>query len=348
MTRAVSVGKIIIGGGNPIVIQSMTKTDTKDIPATISQINELEKAGCELVRVAVPDIESAKAIKDIKRNISIPLVADIHFDYKLAIAAIEYGADKIRINPGNIGSAEKVKEVVKAAKERNIPIRVGVNSGSIRRDILERFGGSVAQAMVESAREEIRILEDMGFFDIVVSLKATDVKRTIEANRIFAQEFDYPVHLGITASGLPIVGAIHSAIGIYALLNEGIGDTIRVSLTGEPVLEIITAKEILRAAGKRDELIRIISCPTCGRRAIDVIRITEEITKRVGNIKGKLTVAIMGCEVNGPGEAKEADIGIAGTRNGAVLFSKGKAIGFVKDKEILEILEREIRNLMGL
>lgn len=346
MTKKVKIGGLYIGGGYPVAIQSMTKTRTTDISSTVEQIKMLESAGCELVRVAVPDFESAQALKEIKKHISIPLIADIHFDYKLAIAAVEAGADKIRINPGNIGSVNAVREIVSAAKERGIPIRIGVNSGSIKREILSRFGGPTAYAMVESAKEEIRILERMNFFDIVVSLKASDIARTIEANRLFSSEFDYPIHIGVTEAGLPVCGAVHSAFALGCLLAENIGDTIRVSLTGDPVLEVAAAKEILRASGRRDEWIRVISCPTCGRKTIDVVRIAEEIMKRVGNLKGKLTVAVMGCVVNGPGEAKEADIGVAGAKDGAVLFSKGKALAHIKNDEIVSALESEIRNLI--
>jgi (E)-4-hydroxy-3-methylbut-2-enyl-diphosphate synthase len=346
-TRKVKVGNIYIGGEAPVVIQSMTSTPTVDIEATVKQIRALTLAGCELVRVGVPDMDSALAIARIKKQVDIPIVADIHFDYKLALASIEAGADKIRINPVNIGTAWKVRELVLAAKERGVPIRIGVNSGSIKKSVLERCGGATASAMVESAREEIRILEDMDFFDIVVSLKASDIHRTIEANRIFSSKFDYPIHLGITEAGLPFSGAIRSAVGIGALLLEGIGDTIRVSLSADPVLEIRAAKEILKSTGARNDWITILACPTCARCLIDVVGIAEELEKLVGNLKVNLTVAVMGCEVNGPGEAKEADIGIAGTRDGALLFVMGKAMRKIKKDELLPALVETIKDFAG-
>jgi (E)-4-hydroxy-3-methylbut-2-enyl-diphosphate synthase len=359
MTRQIKVGGVKIGGGAPIVIQSMTKTDTRDVSKTIKQIKELEDAGCEIVRVAVRDFEAAKAIKDIKKKTRIPLAADIHFDYRLALRAIENGADKIRLNPGNIHRAEEIGEIVRLAKKRKIPIRVGVNSGSIRgkgprttrvRDRQESRvkGNIVVESMVKSAMDYIKILERMDFCDIIVSLKASDVVSTVKACRLFSKKSDYPLHLGITAAGPVSTGIIKSSIGIGALLLEGIGDTIRVSLTGDPVEEIIAAKNILQALGVRKFGPEIISCPTCGRCQVDLQKIAEQIQSRTTNDERRTTkmsnlkIAIMGCEVNGPGEAREADIGVACGKGSGVIFKKGKIIKRVKEKDIVKELLEEI------
>jgi (E)-4-hydroxy-3-methylbut-2-enyl-diphosphate synthase len=340
-TKEIKIGNVRIGNNNPIAVQSMCNTLTKDADATIRQIHELEDAGCEIVRVSVPDIESANALKEIKENISIPLVADIHFDYRLAVESAKH-ADKLRINPGNIGSEEKIKAVVNAAKEFNLPIRVGVNAGSLQRDF-EKKHGVTAEAMVESAMRNVGILEKLGFEDIVVSLKASDVLKTIEAYTLFSERSNYPLHVGVTEAGTKFAGTINSAVGIGALLLKGIGDTIRVSLSANPVEEVRVGKQILRAAGLRHFGVKVIACPTCARANFDVEAVAKELEKQTENVKEPLTVAIMGCGVNGPGEAKEADFGIVGGKGENLFYRKGKIEGRVKEKDIVGRLMEEIR-----
>ena len=346
ITREVKVGNKKIGGNNPILVQSMTNTDTHDIEKTIEQIRRLEAEGCDIIRVAVPDMEAAEAIKEIKKNINIPLVADIHFDYRLAIKSIENGVDKIRINPGNIGREENIKKVVEIAKERGIPIRIGVNSGSLEKEILYKYKGITAEAVVESALKSVLILEKLGFYDIVISLKTPNVPLTIEAYKLASSKVDYPLHVGITEAGTIEAGTIKSAIGIGTLLYLGIGDTIRVSLTGDPVHEVRVGRQILRSLGLLKEGVEVISCPTCGRTKIDLIKLAEEVEKRTRHIKKPLKVAVMGCVVNGPGEAKEADIGIAGGDGEGVIFKKGKVYKKVKEEELIEELTKEIEKLL--
>lgn len=346
ITREVKIGNKKIGGNNPILVQSMTNTDTHDIEKTIEQIRRLEAEGCDIIRVAVPDMEAAEAIKEIKKNINIPLVADIHFDYRLAIKSIENGADKIRINPGNIGREENIKKVVEIAKEKGIPIRIGVNSGSLEKEILHKYKGVTAEAVVESALKNVLILEKLGFYDIVISLKTTNVPLTIEAYKLASSKVDYPLHVGITEAGTIEAGTIKSAIGIGTLLYLGIGDTIRVSLTGDPVHEVRVGRQILRSLGLLKEGVEIISCPTCGRTKIDLIKLAQEVEKRTRHIKKPLKVAVMGCVVNGPGEAKEADIGIAGGDGEGVIFKKGKVYKKVKEEELVEELMKEIEKLL--
>ncbi len=342
-TKRVMIGNVPVGGGAPIVVQSMTKTFTIDTTKTIRQIKRLENLGCEVVRLAVPDQDSAEALGRIKKNTRIPLIADIHFDWRLALEAIRQGVDGLRINPGNIGARWKIKEVVTAAKERAIPIRVGVNSGSLERDILKRYKRPTPEALVESARRHIEMLEDMGFSSIKVSLKGSDVPLTIEAYRLFAEEFDYPTHIGITEAGPPPLGTIKSAVGLGILLYQGIGDTIRVSLTASPYEEVRAAYEILSCLGLRRRGVQIISCPTCGRCSIDIIRMARDVTKRLSRIDRPITVAVMGCVVNGPGEAREADYGIAGSKGEGILFSKGEVVKRVRQEELIEELMGLIR-----
>jgi len=346
ITREVKIGNKKIGGNNPILVQSMTNTDTHDIEKTIEQIRRLEAEGCDIIRVAVPDMEAAEAIKEIKKNINIPLVADIHFDYRLAIKSIENGVDKIRINPGNIGREENIKKVVEIAKERGIPIRIGVNSGSLEKEILHKYKGITAEAVVESALKSVLILEKLGFYDIVISLKTPNVPLTIEAYKLASSKVDYPLHVGITEAGTIEAGTIKSAIGIGTLLYLGIGDTIRVSLTGDPVHEVRVGRQILRSLGLLKEGVEVISCPTCGRTKIDLIKLAQEVEKRTRHIKKPLKVAVMGCVVNGPGEAKEADIGIAGGDGEGVIFKKGKVYKKVKEEELIEELTKEIEKLL--
>ncbi len=346
-TRKVSIGGRVIGGGSPVAIQSMTNTPTEDIEATTAQISRLEKAGCEIIRCTVPTLEAAKALKEIKKQIGIPLVADIHFDYKMAIAAMENGADKIRINPGNIGGREKVKAVVTAAKERNIPIRVGVNSGSLEKELVEKYGGVTAEGIVESALDKIHMIEDMDYDNLVISIKSSDVMMCVRAHELLADQTPYPLHVGITESGTVNSGNIKSAIGLALILNQGIGDTIRVSLTGDPVEEIRSAKLILRTLGLRKGGIEVVSCPTCGRTKIDLIRLAGEVEKMVADIPLDIKVAVMGCVVNGPGEAKEADIGIAGGIKEGLLIKKGGIIRRVPEAELLETLRQELLSWEG-
>ncbi len=342
-TRAINVGEVQIGGQEKIVIQSMTNTKTKDVESTVKQILELEKVGCEIIRVACLDLEDAKAIKEIKKLIHIPIVSDIHFDYKIALQAIESGVDKVRINPGNIGDRDKVKQVVEACKKRNIPIRIGVNSGSLEKDLLEKYGGKpTAKAMVESAKRHIDILEELEFYDIALSLKASNLDLCIEAYEEASNNFKYPLHLGITEAGTAFSGTIKSSIGLGIMLRKGIGDTIRVSLSDNPIEEIKVAKEILKDCNLYKKSPTLVSCPTCGRTQIDLIPIAKEIEEFLQTIEKDITVAVMGCAVNGPGEAREADIGIAGGIEEGVLFKKGKVVKKVKQQEIVDVLKEEI------
>lgn len=342
MSRVVKVGNLLIGGGNPIVIQSMTNTTTSDVEATVNQIKKLEAAGCQMVRMTINNEEAAKAIGEIKKRVDVPLCADIHFDYKLALLAIENGIDKLRINPGNIGSDENIKAVVEKAKEKNIPIRIGVNSGSIEKHILEKYGKSTADGMVESAMYHINLLEKNGFNDITVSLKASNVKMMVEAYRKISKLIDYPLHLGVTEAGTAFQGTVKSAIGIGALLVDGIGDTIRVSLTEDPVEEIKVAKEILKVLGLIEAGVEIVSCPTCGRTEIDLIGLAKKVEKEFENENRKIKIAVMGCVVNGPGEAREADYGVAGGKGVGVLFKKGQIVKKVDESEILIELKKLI------
>ena len=343
-TKQVSVGNVKIGGGNPVAIQSMTNTKTEDVNGTVDQILRLEAAGCEIIRCAVPTMEAAEALREIKKRIHIPLVADIHFDFRLAIAAIENGADKIRINPGNIGSAERVKAVVDRAKERQIPIRVGVNSGSLEKPLLEKYGGVTAEGIVESAMDKVHMIEEMGYDNRVVSIKSSDVLMCVKAHELIARECIYPLHVGITESGTVYSGNVKSSVGLGIILHEGIGDTIRVSLTGDPVEEIRTAKLILKTLGLRKGGIEVVSCPTCGRTKIDLIGLAEQVEKMVEDIPLDIKVAVMGCAVNGPGEAKEADIGIAGGIGEGLLIKKGQIVKKVKEEELLSTLRQELLN----
>jgi (E)-4-hydroxy-3-methylbut-2-enyl-diphosphate synthase len=329
----------------PISVQSMTKTDTRDVSTTTRQIKRLEKAGCEIIRVAVPDMESASALSKIKKGIKIPLVADIHFDYRLALKAIEAGVDKLRINPGNIGAEWKVGEIVKSAKEKKIPIRIGVNAGSLPRDLLTKYKRPSPLALVEAALRQVRILEDLNFNDIVISLKAFDVPMTVEAYQLISKKTNYPLHLGITEAGLPLVGSVRSALGIGLLLVEGIGDTIRVSLTGDPVEEVKVGYEILKSLNLREHGPTIISCPTCGRCEIDLISLSKKVEQKLKHVHAPLKIAVMGCVVNGPGEARDADVGIAGGKGYGLLFCKGKELWKVKEKDLLKVLVEKVQDL---
>lgn len=342
MTKTVAIGDRVIGGGNPILIQSMTNTKTEDVAATVAQINRLTTAGCDIIRCAVPTMEAAAALTEIKKQIRIPLVADIHFDYRLAIAAIEHGADKIRINPGNIGSEDKVRAVVDAAKERGIPIRVGVNSGSLEKELVERYQGVTADGLVESALNQVQRIEDMGYDNLVISIKSSDVMMCVEAHEQLAALTEYPLHVGITEAGTLISGNIKSAIGLGLILRQGIGDTIRVSLTGDPLEEISSARLILRTLGLRSSGIEVVSCPTCGRTQIDLIGLANQVEAMVADIPLDLKVAVMGCVVNGPGEAREADIGIAGGVGEGLLIRKGEIIKKVPEDELLDALREEL------
>ena len=343
-TREVLIGDRKIGGGNPILIQSMTNTRTEDVQATVEQIHKLEKAGCEIIRCTVPTLEAARAIGEIKKQISIPLVADIHFDYKMAIAAMENGADKIRINPGNIGGEEKVAAVVAVAKERNIPIRVGVNSGSLEKELVNKYHGVTAEGIVESALDKVHMIERLGYENLVISIKSSDVMMCVKAHELLSKETDYPLHVGITESGTIISGNIKSAIGLGLILNQGIGDTIRVSLTGDPVEEIKSAKLILRTLGLRKGGIEVVSCPTCGRTRIDLIGLANQVETMAAEFPLDIKVAVMGCAVNGPGEAKEADIGIAGGDGEGLLIKKGLIIRKVPEDQLLAVLREELEN----
>ena len=346
-TRPINVGGIKIGGQNKVIIQSMTNTKTKDVEATVKQILDLEKAGCEIIRVACLDMEDAKAIKDIKEQIHIPIVADIHFDYKIAICAIEAGVDKVRINPVNIGGKEKVKAVVDKCKEYNVPIRIGVNAGSLEKDLLEKYGGKpTAKAMVESAKRHVQILEDLDFYDIAISLKASNLDLCIESYEEAAKEFNYPLHLGITEAGTAFSGTIKSSIGLGILLREGIGDTIRVSLSDNPIEEIKVVKEILKDCNLYKNVPTLVSCPTCGRTQIDLIPMAKEVEEFLQTINSDITVAVMGCAVNGPGEASNADIGIAGGIKEGLLFKKGKIIRKIPQENIVKELKDEILKMI--
>ena len=345
-TKPIFVGNVRIGGQNKVVIQSMCNTKTKDIKSTIDQIIRLENVGCEIIRVACLDIEDAKAIKNIKEKIHIPIVADIHFDYKIALEAIKSGVDKIRINPGNIGDEEKVKAVVEACRSKKIPIRIGVNAGSLEKDILEKYGKPCSDAMIESAKRHVEILEKLNFKDIAISLKASNLDMCVEAYEKAAKEFIYPLHLGITEAGTAFSGTIKSSIGLGIMLKEGIGDTIRVSLSDDPVEEIAVCKEILKNCDLYKNSPKLVSCPTCGRIGYDLIPIAKEIEKFLQTLNADITVAIMGCAVNGPGEAREADIGIAGGNKEAILFKKGEIVKKVKQEEIVEVLKKEILEMI--
>lgn len=346
-TKEIKIGNVKIGGGNPIAIQSMTNTPTENVEATVAQIHRLEKAGCEIIRCTVPTLAAAEAIKEIKKQISIPLVADIHFDYKMAIAAIRNGADKIRINPGNIGGADRVRAVVDAAAERNIPIRVGVNSGSLEKNLVEKYGGVTAEGIVESALDKVRMIEELDYHNLVISIKSSDVLMCVRAHELLADKTEYPLHVGITEAGTVQSGNIKSAIGLGLILNQGIGDTIRVSLTGNPVEEIRSAKLILRTLGLRKGGIEVVSCPTCGRTRIDLIGLAQQVERLVEDYPLDIKVAVMGCAVNGPGEAKEADLGVAGGCGEGLLFRHGEILKKVPETELLNALKEELDKWTG-
>lgn len=341
-TKTVQIGDKVIGGGNPVLIQSMTNTPTEDVKATVAQIKRLEEAGCEIIRCTVPTVEAAQALKEIKKQIRIPLVADIHFDYRMAIAAMENGADKIRINPGNIGSREHVLAVVNEAKARNIPIRVGVNSGSLEKNLIEKYGGVTAEGIVESALDKVRLIEDMGYDNLVISIKSSDVLMCIRAHELLASQSQYPLHVGITESGTVWSGNIKSGVGLGVILHQGIGDTIRVSLSGDPVEEVKSAKLILRTLGLRKGGVEVVSCPTCGRTKIDLIGLANRVETLVAAYPLDIKVAVMGCVVNGPGEAREADIGIAGGIGEGLLIKKGEILKKVPEEELLTALKEEL------
>lgn len=344
-TRVVKIGDVLIGGDNPVAIQSMCNTKTSDVEATVKQILALENEGCEIIRVAVPDMAAAEAISEIKKQIHIPLVADIHFDYRLALKAIENGVDKLRINPGNIGGEDRVKAVVEAAKAKNIPIRIGVNSGSLEKDILEKYGKVTPEGLVESAMRHVRILEKLDFRDIVISIKASSVPFSLKTYSLLSEEVDYPLHVGITESGTEWSGTIKSSVGIGAILAMGIGDTIRVSLTGDPLEEVRVAKAILKDMGLRKFGVEFVSCPTCGRTCIDLIGLAKRVEEKCRNINKDIKVAVMGCAVNGPGEAREADIGIAGGNGYGLIFKKGEILKKLPENELLDALMEEIEKL---
>lgn len=343
-TKVIQIGDRKIGGGNPVLIQSMTNTRTEDVEATVRQILALEAAGCEIIRCTVPTQEAAEAIREIKKQIHIPLVADIHFDYKMAIAAMENGADKIRINPGNIGGAEKIKAVVDVAKARKIPIRVGVNSGSLEKELVEKYHGVTAQGLVESALDKVKIIEDLGYDNLVISIKSSDVMMCVKAHELLAEQTNYPLHVGITEAGTVYSGNIKSAVGLGIILYEGIGDTIRVSLTGDPLEEIKSAKRILKTLNLRKGGVEVVSCPTCGRTKIDLIGLANQVETMVQEFPLDIKVAVMGCVVNGPGEAKEADIGIAGGKGEGLLIKKGEIVKKVPEDQLLEALREELSN----
>jgi (E)-4-hydroxy-3-methylbut-2-enyl-diphosphate synthase len=348
-TRLIHIGKVAVGGQTPVSVQSMTNTKTDNVPASVAQIRSLINAGCDIVRLAVPDMDAAKALKEIKQEVpDVPLVADIHFDYRLALAAIESGVDALRLNPGNIGAKENVIAVVKAAQKRQIPIRIGVNAGSLDKQLLTKYGGQpTPEAMVESALQHVRILEDLQFYDIKISLKAHDVPMTLKAYQLMSEAVDYPLHLGITEAGTAKSGVIKSSVGIGALLAQGIGDTIRISLTGDPVEEVRVANEILKSLGLREYGPTLVSCPTCGRTNIDLAPIAEAVEKRIAGLKQPLTVAVMGCVVNGPGEAKQADIGLAGGKGEGIIFRKGEIIRKVSEEELLPAFYAELDKLIA-
>lgn len=345
-TKTIQIGNKVIGGGNPVLIQSMCNTKTQDVASTVNQINALTAAGCDIIRVAVPDMEAAAAIKEIKKQISIPLVADIHFDYRLAVASIESGADKIRINPGNIGSLDRVRTVVDKAKEYQIPIRVGVNSGSLEKNLIEKYGGVTAEGIVESALNKVRMIEEMDYGNLVISIKSSDVLMCIKAHELIAERTDYPLHVGITEAGTLISGTIKSSVGLGIILHKGIGDTIRVSLTGDPLEEVKAAKTILRSLGLKRGGVEVISCPTCGRTRIDLISLANRVEDMVSAYDHlDIKVAVMGCVVNGPGEAREADIGIAGGIGEGLLIKKGEVIRKVPEEELLSALQEELMKM---
>ncbi len=341
-TKTIYVGKVPVGGSHPVVVQSMTKTDTLDVEATAKQIQSLEAAGCEIIRLAVPNMKAAKVLGTIKKSATIPLIADIHFDWRIALKAIEQGVDGLRINPGNIGSKWKIKEVVTAARDKEIPIRIGINAGSLEKDLFKKYGHPEPKAIVESAERNIAILEEMNFTNLKVSLKGSDVPRTVDAYRLFSEQYDYPLHIGISEAGPPSTGIIKSSVGCGILLSEGIGDTMRVSLTAEPEEEVRVAYEILKSLGLRKRGVEIVSCPTCGRCGIDLIGLATEVEYRLRKIAKPMKIAVMGCVVNGPGEAREADVGIAGGKGIGILFKKGKIIKKIKEKDFLEELMQEI------
>ena len=341
-SREVSVGNVKIGGNNPISIQSMTNTDTRDAEATIAQIKRLEEVGCDIVRVAIPDMTAAKNIAKIKSEVNIPVIADIHFDYRLALEVIDQGVDGVRINPGNIGSIDRVKMVVEKCKEKNLKIRIGVNGGSLEKELLQKYGSATAEALVESAMNHVKILEDLDFRNIVISLKSSDIYKTLEAYELISKQVDYPLHIGITESGSVKKGTIKSSIGVGALLLKGIGDTIRISLTGDPCEEVIVGKEILRSLDLLNDKIKVVSCPTCGRTEIDLIGLAKKVEKEFENEQRNIKIAVMGCVVNGPGEAREADYGVAGGKGEGVLFKKGEIVKKVKESEILVELKKMI------
>ncbi|TFG78032.1 MAG: flavodoxin-dependent (E)-4-hydroxy-3-methylbut-2-enyl-diphosphate synthase [Thermodesulfobacteriales bacterium] len=347
-SRQIELGGLKVGGGAPVTVQSMTKTDTRDIAATVAQIKSLEKAGCDIVRIAVPDMDAAKSLGEIKKQTNIPIVSDIHFDYKLALEAVNQGVDGMRINPGNIGAKYRIKAVVDAVKERGIPIRIGVNSGSLEKDILKKYGSPTPEALAESALRHVQILEDLDFTDIKISVKSTDVKKMIASYRILAERCEYPLHLGVTEAGTYEMGTIKSSIGIGALLAEGIGDTIRVSLTGDPVDEIAVGFNILRSLGLRRNGIELISCPGCGRLEIDLMKLVKDVEDRIADIElpRPIKVAILGCVVNGPGEASEADIGIAGGRGKGMLYKDGKLVRSFKEHQIVDELVKELETFV--
>ena len=344
MRKSVRCGNVVIGGGNPVSIQSMTNVDSRNEKALVEQIRQLQDAGCEIVRIAIPDMEAAETLAKVKPQVNVPLVADIHFDYRLAIAAIEAGADKIRINPGNIGSDDRVKAVVEAAKAKNIPIRIGVNSGSLEKDIVEKNGGVTAAGLAESALRNVKRIEDMGYDNLVVSLKSSDVKMNYEAHKLVAEQTEHPIHIGITEAGTLARGKVKSAVGIGALLLDGIGDTMRVSLTADPVEEVYFAKEILESMGLRQPKVNLVSCPTCGRTKVNLQHLAEEVDRRLADadVPAGLKVAVMGCVVNGPGEAKEADFGVAGGDGKGVIFAKGEILKTVNEEDIVDELIKTI------
>lgn len=345
-TKTIQIGNKVIGGGNPVLIQSMCNTKTQDVASTVNQIKKLTAAGCDIIRVAVPDMEAAAAIKEIKKQISIPLVADIHFDYRLAVASIESGADKIRINPGNIGSLDRVRTVVDKAKEYQIPIRVGVNSGSLEKNLIEKYGGVTAEGIVESALNKVRMIEEMDYGNLVISIKSSDVLMCVKAHELIAERTDYPLHVGITEAGTLISGTIKSSVGLGIILHKGIGDTIRVSLTGDPLEEVKVAKTILRSLGLKRGGVEVISCPTCGRTRIDLISLANQVEDMVSAYDHlDIKVAVMGCVVNGPGEAREADIGIAGGIGEGLLIKKGEVIRKVPEEELLSALQEELMKM---
>lgn len=345
-TRQIKVGNVLVGGDAPVVVQSMTNTDTADVEATVAQIKRLEEAGCEIVRVAVPDKKAAEVLHEIKTSIKIPLIADIHFDYRLALMAIEKGVDCLRLNPGNIGDESRIEQVVRAAKAKGIPIRIGVNAGSLEEDLREKYGHPTPEAMLESAVRHINILERHGFYDIKVSLKASNIPTTLNAYRLFSEKYDYPLHVGISEAGPLLSGTVKSAVGIGILLSEGIGDTIRVSLTADPVEEVKVAYEILKSLNLRHRGINIISCPTCGRMEIDIERVASEVEKRLSHIKIPLNISILGCVVNGVGEGKESDVGIAGGKGSGLLFREGKVVRKLKESEFADALVNEVEDIV--